>query len=156
ITGPTLRFRSVATIAITGADFNPRLDGSSVPTWQSIDVKAGSTLEFDTVSGAGARAYLAIAGGFDAPTYLGSASTFILGKFGGFTGRVLRSGDVLAIGKRGTAYSVPQSAAVDSSDQIPSGQSGLSSFFSPDLTDTRGGACSQPAVAMRPFCFKSQ
>ncbi len=47
--------------------------------------------------GGGSRAYLAIAGGFDAPKYLGSASTFILGKFGGFAGRALRTGDVLPI-----------------------------------------------------------
>jgi urea carboxylase len=101
ITGPTLRFRSDATIAITGADFGPRIDGSPVPMWQAIDVAAGSTLELDSVRGPGTRAYLALAGGFDAPKYLGSASTFILGKFGGFTGRALRAGDVLAAGPHG-------------------------------------------------------
>jgi urea carboxylase len=93
--GPHLRFRAAATIALTGADFNARLDGAPAPLYERIHVKAGSILELDTVQGPGLRGYLAIAGGFDAPQYLGSASTFILGKFGGFTGRVLRSGDVL-------------------------------------------------------------
>jgi urea carboxylase len=97
ITGPTLCFRCDTAIALTGADFGAKLDGLPVPLWQPIDVKAGATLELDTVRGSGSRAYLAIAGGFDAPKYLGSASTFILGKFGGFAGRSLRTGDVLAV-----------------------------------------------------------
>jgi urea carboxylase len=97
VTGPTLRFRCDATIALTGADFGARLDDAPAPLWKPIAVRAGATLELDTVRGGGSRAYLAIAGGFDAPKYLGSASTFILGKFGGFAGRALRTGDVLAI-----------------------------------------------------------
>src|SRR5690606_31143552 len=36
-----------------------------------------------------------IEGGLDVPRYLGSRSTFTLGKFGGHGGRALRSGDVL-------------------------------------------------------------
>jgi urea carboxylase len=52
-------------------------------------------LEVGSAGNAGARAYLAVAGGMDAPLYLGSRSTFILGKFGGQSGRVLRAGDVL-------------------------------------------------------------
>jgi len=58
--------------------------------------------------GAGARAYLAVAGGFEAPLYLGSRSTFILGKFGGQSGRVLRSGDVLHIGKYDPTSKTPE------------------------------------------------
>jgi urea carboxylase len=44
---------------------------------------------------AGARAYIAVRGGIDVPEYLGSRSTFILGKFGGHAGRTLRLGDML-------------------------------------------------------------
>ncbi|HEV3198556.1 MAG TPA: urea carboxylase, partial [Bryobacteraceae bacterium] len=97
LTGPTLRFRSDTTIALAGADFGARIDGAGVPLWTPIQVKAGAMLELDAVRGAGTRAYLAVAGGLDAPKYLGSASTFILGQFGGFTGRVLRAADVLPI-----------------------------------------------------------
>jgi urea carboxylase len=105
ITGPTLRFRTATTIAITGADFEARLDGSPAPLWRPIDVPMGSILELDSVRGGGSRAYVAIAGGFDAPKYLGSASTFILGRFGGFTGRALRAGDVLSFRKPHSAVS---------------------------------------------------
>ena len=95
LVGPTLRFHHDAIVAIAGADMQPRLDGRRVPLWSPVHVPEGSTLELGTVEGAGARAYVAISGGVDVPRYLGSASTFTLGKFGGHGGRALRSGDVL-------------------------------------------------------------
>ncbi len=97
VTGPTLRFRTDAWIALTGADFGARLEGAALPRWQSVLAQAGSLLELGTAEGAGVRGYLAVAGGLDAPDYLGSAATFILGRFGGCFGRVLRPGDVLPI-----------------------------------------------------------
>ena len=104
VTGPALRFACDTTIAITGADYDARIDGAPVPRWQAIAVKAGAVLELSSAQDAGARAYLAVAGGIDVPEYLGSASTFILGKFGGHAGRTLRAGDVLHLG-------VPQQVA---------------------------------------------
>ena len=94
LTGPTLRFTCDTTIALTGADFGARLDGIAIPRWQSVLVRQGSLLETGAAQGAGARAYLAVAGGIATPPYLGSHATFILGKFGG-QGRVLCGGDVL-------------------------------------------------------------
>ena len=94
LTGPTLRFASDTMFALTGADFNARLNGRAVPRWQAIRVKKNSLLELGSAESAGARAYLAVGGGIDTPLYLGSRSTFILGKFGG-QGRILRAGDVL-------------------------------------------------------------
>ncbi len=99
VTGPTLRFRCESVIALTGADFAATLDGVPQPRWQAFAVKAGATLEMAAAQGPGARAYLAVAGGFDVALYLGSASTFILGKFGGHAGRPLRPGDVLKVGR---------------------------------------------------------
>jgi urea carboxylase len=97
LTGPTLRFACEATIALTGADFAARLDGQPCPRWRAVQVKQDSVLELGSVEGGGARAYLGVAGGIDAPLYLNSRSTFILGKFGGCSGRVVRAGDVLHI-----------------------------------------------------------
>ena len=97
VTGPTLKFRSDAVIALTGADMEAKLDGKRVARWEPIAVKAGSTLRMNQVVGAGIRAYLAVRGGFDVPEYLGSRATFALGKFGGHGGRVLRAGDVLDV-----------------------------------------------------------
>jgi len=94
LTGPTLRFACDTTIALTGADFGARLNGTPVPRWQAVPVRQDSLLELGSAQDAGARAYLAVAGGIVTPLYLGSRSTFILGKFGA-QGRVLRAGDVL-------------------------------------------------------------
>lgn len=98
LAGPTLRFSCDATLALTGADFGARLDGQPIPVWQAAFVRRGSVLELGAAQGAGTRAYLAVAGGIEAPPYLGSRSTFILGKFGGQSGRTLHAGDVLHIG----------------------------------------------------------
>lgn len=100
VSGPSLRFDCDTVIAVCGADVQPRIDGKPIPNWTPISVSAGSILEIGIVQGAGSRAYLAISGGFDVPEYLGSCSTFILGKFGGHAGRVLRTGDVLHIGSQ--------------------------------------------------------
>ena len=97
VTGPTLRFACDAVIALTGADFGASIDGAPVARWKAVAVRAGSVLEMNSPLGAGNRAYLGIAGGIDVPEYLGSRSTFILGKFGGHAGRVLRAGDVLHV-----------------------------------------------------------
>jgi urea carboxylase len=101
LTGPTLQFACEAVIALTGADFGARLNGDPVPRWQTVPVKADSLLELGSAQDSGARAYLAVAGGIDTPRYLGSRSTFILGKFGG-QGRVLRAGDVLHLSGTGS------------------------------------------------------
>ncbi len=95
MTGPTLRFNTPSTIALTGANMGATLNGQALPSWRSVPVEAGDVLTMGAVQGAGARAYLAVRGGFVAPTYLGSRATFTLGNFGGHGGRALRVGDVL-------------------------------------------------------------
>ena len=96
--GPSLRFETDATIALTGADMQAELDGVKVRRYAKIFVSAGQTLTMGKVVGAGARAYLAVTGGIDCPLYLGSRATFTLGQFGGHVGRALRAGDVLHLG----------------------------------------------------------
>jgi urea carboxylase len=66
-----------------------------VPWWEPFTVPAGATLTIGAIGGPGLRCYLAVRGGFDVPAYLGSASTFTLGRFGGHGGRALAVGDVL-------------------------------------------------------------
>jgi urea carboxylase len=97
LSGPTLKFNLDATIALTGAVMEADLDGNPIPFWQSLHVHAGSVLKLQKIKAAGCRAYLAVKGGFDVPDYLGSKSTFSLGKFGGHAGRTLRHGDVLHV-----------------------------------------------------------
>jgi urea carboxylase len=95
VTGPKLKFHRDAWVSITGANMKPQVDGTSVPMMEAFEVKAGQILKLHAIEGGGCRSYLAIAGGFDVPDYLGSKSTFTLGQFGGHGGRILRAGDVL-------------------------------------------------------------
>ncbi|MFZ4892900.1 urea carboxylase [Plantibacter sp. Mn2098] len=97
-TGPTLRFSAPTLIALTGAPANATLDGEPLPMWEPVEAAAGSLLTVGTLAGPGQRAYLAVRGGIDVPLYLGSASTFTLGGFGGHAGRALLPGDVLRPG----------------------------------------------------------
>ena len=111
ISGPSLTFYSDSQVAVCGADIAITLDGKAQSMNTVIDIKAGQTLSIGEVKAAGARAYLAISGGIDCPNYLGSKSTFTLGKFGGHCGRSLRTGDFLALNKASTTSQVTSSIA---------------------------------------------
>ncbi len=95
--GPELAFTADATVAVTGADLPPKLDGEPRAGWSSFAVKAGQVLSFDFLKG-GARAYIAVSGGIDTPLALGSRSTYTLGALGGHEGRNLQAGDELPVG----------------------------------------------------------
>lgn len=97
--GPHLRFDRATHIALCGAEIDAEADGIALSGWRRIGLPAGATL----VAGAcrrGARAYLAVTGGFVAPPVLGSASTDLRGGFGGMRGRALAKGDVLPLAAR--------------------------------------------------------
>jgi antagonist of KipI len=89
VIGPELQFERDTLVAVCGAEFK-----GSFPHNRPVLAPAGSRYNVGR-SVRGARAYLAIAGGFDVEPMLGSRSTFVPGKFGGFQGRPLRHGDVL-------------------------------------------------------------
>jgi urea carboxylase len=99
VQGPTLRFNTPCLVALTGANMEAFLDGNPVPYGEAVAVAKGQTLSLGSAEGAGMRCYLAVRGGLDVPDYLGSKSTFILGRFGGHAGRALRAGDVLRVDK---------------------------------------------------------
>ena len=95
--GPQIEFTRDATVAVTGAELPPKLDGEPRPTWMSFTVRAGQVLTFDYLKG-GARAYIAVSGGIDVPLALGSRSTYAIGALGGFEGRPIQEGDELPVG----------------------------------------------------------
>ncbi len=97
VSGVGLTFDKDTVICITGADIQATLDKQPIPQWQAIHVKAGQQLKSKVIKDIGQRAYLAVLGGFDVPDYMGSKTTFSLGKFGGHGGRLLRTGDVLRL-----------------------------------------------------------
>lgn len=96
--GPTLKFLQDGVIAITGADMEPKLDNQAVPLWTSIAVEAGQSLAMGPAK-LGVRAYLAIAGGIDTPSWLGSRSTFHKAGVGGMEGHALKPKQVVPVAK---------------------------------------------------------
>lgn len=103
--GPSLRFSHPTTVCVTGAPAPVTVDGTPVAQWEPVTVPAGGVLAVGAPAEHGLRTYVLFAGGLDVPAFLGSASTFTLGRFGGHGGRALRTGDVLHGGRQaeGTA-----------------------------------------------------
>jgi len=115
--GPALKFNADALICLAGACMAADLDGEPVAFWEPVHIARGQTLRIGAVTGAGCRAYLAVRGGFDVPTYLGSRATFTLGKFGGHGGRALLPGDILHVGA--AAAGTPRPARAVPPELIP-------------------------------------
>ena len=96
--GPTLKFNDDRVIAITGADMSPKIDGTPVPLWESLEVKKDQVLEiaFATV---GARSYIAFSGGINTTPWLGSRSTFHKAGVGGIDGKAIQDGQIIPLNK---------------------------------------------------------
>ncbi|KAK3671644.1 hypothetical protein LTR78_008377 [Recurvomyces mirabilis] len=100
LSGPELRFVGPAVVALTGAPMEFKLDGEDVPMWTRKHIKAGQRLKIGKTIDGGCRSYLAVYGGFPAVAdYFGSKSTSPLVAIGGYQGRALAPGDLLAIQK---------------------------------------------------------
>ncbi len=106
VLGPELLFETDALVALCGADMEARVGGQPLPANRPVLVETGAKLALKRTL-LGARAYLAVAGGFAVREVLGSRSTCLPARFGGHEGRALRAGDRLplaleaaALGKR--------------------------------------------------------
>jgi antagonist of KipI len=94
LVGGTFEFASAATVVLTGSDF-----GANLPLYTPIEIPPGGEVRCGPTR-SGSRCYLCVRGGIAVPLLLGSASTLLLAGLGGFNGRALKEGDVLAIGDR--------------------------------------------------------
>ena len=98
--GMTVEFDCEAVIALTGADMQPKLVGADkqprfedgVPMYRTIQVLPGDRLTMGAAK-SGMRGYLAVTGGFNIDPVMGSMSTNMKVKLGGFQGRKLQAGD---------------------------------------------------------------
>ena len=93
-----LRIKAVrdAVVAVTGGDLQARKGSEPLAVWRSHLVREGESISFSGPA-SGFRSYLAVAGGIHAATVMGSRSTNLASGFGGFQGRPLRKGDILAV-----------------------------------------------------------
>ena len=100
--GPELEVVDDCVVGLAGADMDARVpeNGRGLVAVGSHEIRAGTHLVFGPAVD-GARAYLALAGGIDAPRVLGSASTALVGGFGGIDGRPLAVGDCLRESRQG-------------------------------------------------------
>jgi biotin-dependent carboxylase-like uncharacterized protein len=107
--GPELFFEGETLVVLAGAPFAATLDGEELAAWSATQVRAGSRLDLGRAV-SGARGYLCVRGGVEVPPVLGSRSTDVATGFGGFGGRALAAGDLLAIGQ---AAAPPRGRRVD-------------------------------------------
>ena len=82
-------------VAVTGGDLQARKGSESLPMWRSNRLREDETIVFSGPT-SGFRSYLAVAGGIQVAAVLGSRSTNLSSGFGGFEGRPLRKGDIIA------------------------------------------------------------
>ncbi|MDR2211640.1 MAG: biotin-dependent carboxyltransferase family protein [Spirochaetaceae bacterium] len=90
--GSSVVFDGPGSIALTGADMEPLLNGKSLAMNRTTAVVKGDIL-YTSFAVRGLRSYLAAAGGLDIPQILGSRSTNLRARLGGFMGRKLESKD---------------------------------------------------------------
>jgi antagonist of KipI len=119
--GGSYEFVEGGSFALAGADMGARLNEQGLPLWQQCKAEAGDRLTLGWAR-RGCRLYLGILGGIDVPLVLGSRSTYLPGKFGGFHGRKLATGDELY-----SQFGWEKEAALTifSPDWIPSYESSL-------------------------------
>ena len=89
-----LRAASDCVIAVAGAGYKLRVNIWEYPLWGSYFVRGGWDIRLEK-SGFGMWAYVALCGGIEAASVLGSRSTYLRGGFGGREGRPLQAGDAL-------------------------------------------------------------
>jgi biotin-dependent carboxylase-like uncharacterized protein len=92
-----LRANVETAIAVTGADCAVSVGERAYPSWWAMPIRAGETLRIDAPR-AGARSYVAFAGGIDVPVVIGARATDVKVGFGGLEGRGLKRGDRLRLG----------------------------------------------------------
>ena len=90
-------------VALVGPLSPQLIDGPDAPpkpieSDRSHLLKRGQTLRVGMIEGA-STAYVAVAGGFALPSFMGSLSTYSRAGIGGFDGRKLAAGDLLPLAK---------------------------------------------------------
>lgn len=139
LSGAEFRMEHSGLIAICGGDLKPVMDGEALPMWRPLFINEGSRIKFrgpDYSSKRGCRAYIAAAGGMDVPVLMGSRSTYVRGGLGGYSGRMLQSGDTLPILKPEVRSHLLEQLIADKGEKR-SGYVTTSWFINPSLIYSR-------------------
>ena len=95
--GGSITFEDDAVFSLGGAKAHATLAGKVAAPCTTIYAKAGDELTIEQIT-SGRFLYVAIRGGIEVPPALGSKSTYLPGRFGGYQGRTLKKGDSLSVG----------------------------------------------------------
>ncbi|MFV9474744.1 biotin-dependent carboxyltransferase family protein [Advenella sp. RU8] len=100
LSGPRLLFEEDACIAFSGAPIHAFANDTPIPVNRPFLIQAGQTLHFrPDPRSAMARTCLAVHGGFELPAMMGSCSTDLKNRLGGYHGRALKKQDRIEIKK---------------------------------------------------------
>ncbi|MBL8384472.1 MAG: biotin-dependent carboxyltransferase family protein [Burkholderiales bacterium] len=135
VRGPVLEFAHAALVALMGADFAATVDAHPMPLGRPVLVGPGACLDCGPAR-AGARAYLAVAGGVGVPAVLGSRSTYVPAGFGGLDGRALQAGDRIALADDAGELARARAGRLG---LAAGGATASVRWRAPDLTSTRDG-----------------
>lgn len=91
---PEIKFHAATKIALTGADFNWKINENTVPLNTIIEINKGDILR-GAFAKNGLRGYISFANDLEIEAVFDSFSTYTNAKIGGFDGRLLQKGDVL-------------------------------------------------------------
>lgn len=97
LAGGILTFASATSFALVGAGVRATIGGKSIPPCTTTRAAAGDQLVIEQFL-TGRFLYVAVSGGVDVAPVLRSRSTYLPGHFGGLDGRLLKTGDHLALG----------------------------------------------------------
>lgn len=119
IGGLVLEAQTDARIVLAGAEMPLKINGAEQDRWHAHKVQAGDKIEVG-FSTRGARAYLAVSGGFDVEHSFSSSATVTREGIGGFTGEKLQQGDFLKCKPpvEHRAFRLPEEHRPDYSDDI--------------------------------------
>jgi len=95
--GPEIECLADGEMAVSGAMTDVFINQQAIDRHVNHQLRKGDVISFGPVR-RGCRLYIAFAGGFDVPCVMGSKSTYLRGKLGGYKGRVLQQGDEIKLG----------------------------------------------------------
>ena len=93
----SITFEQEVAFSLGGAKAHATLAGRVVVPCTTTYAHPGDALTIEHISG-GRFLYIAVSGGINVPVILGSRSTYLPGRFGGYLGRILKRGDTLSLG----------------------------------------------------------
>ncbi len=161
-----------ADMALTGADMPLSVNNRPIIPWSTFRTKPGDQINIGQAR-SGCRAYLAVTGGIDVPEVMDSLSTYAGARIGGYEGRALQRGDMIA-GRKPERLDdmryvppewIPRYGAQIILRAIPGPQEGyftesLPTFFDSVFTvspkaDRKGYRLEGPQISIRPGMPKS-